>query len=196
MPKPAKLPRWADDGAADIVEPNSGKKDIGWVGGERPPAQFFNWLLNLIYQWLLFSVEHTVHVPAVIGPLTAGTWAIDANLHPNTTLQADQQLFHPLIEVVETKISSLSIRTEWEPDIGGATAIARIVRVQDATTEVVAGTTITIDDNNGTATTDTLAFTAITIEAGWNYFITAELDGGSGGTPSFTVHWWEYDTSQ
>lgn len=51
--KPSSVPRWADVGGA-IVEPSSGKKDIGWAAGERPPAQFFNWLLNLIYQWILY----------------------------------------------------------------------------------------------------------------------------------------------
>ena len=50
--KPTELPRWADDVAAEIVNPTSGKKDIGWVGNETPPAQYFNWLLNSIYKWI------------------------------------------------------------------------------------------------------------------------------------------------
>ena len=48
--KPTSLPRWADV-SGDIVEPTSGKKDVGWVSDEEPPAQYFNWLLNLIYLW-------------------------------------------------------------------------------------------------------------------------------------------------
>ena len=51
--KPTSIPRWADVGG-DIVEPNSAKKDVGWVSAERPPAQYFNWLLNLTYQWIAF----------------------------------------------------------------------------------------------------------------------------------------------
>lgn len=50
-PKPTDLPRWSDVGG-DIVEPTSGKKDVGWVSAERPPAQYFNWLLNQGYKWL------------------------------------------------------------------------------------------------------------------------------------------------
>lgn len=50
MPKPAQLPRWADDGG-DIVEPTDGKKDVGWLPGEQPPAQYANWLANLNFQW-------------------------------------------------------------------------------------------------------------------------------------------------
>ncbi len=49
--KPTSLPRWADV-SGDIVEPSSGKKDIGWVQGERPPAPFFNWILELLYEWM------------------------------------------------------------------------------------------------------------------------------------------------
>src|SRR6266705_4620003 len=51
--KPEKFPRWADAGGV-IVEPAEAKKDIGWVVAEKPPAQFFNWLLNLGYQWLVY----------------------------------------------------------------------------------------------------------------------------------------------
>lgn len=54
MAKPSSLPRWATDGAAAITEPSSGKKDIGWEVSEKPPAAFFNWLLNLIYLWLAY----------------------------------------------------------------------------------------------------------------------------------------------
>lgn len=48
--KPTSIPRWANVGAS-IVEPSSGKKDIGHVAEEEPPAQFENWLKNLYYQW-------------------------------------------------------------------------------------------------------------------------------------------------
>lgn len=48
--KPTVLPRWADVGAA-ITEPTSGKKDIGFVGAERPPAEYLNWLLYYLYLW-------------------------------------------------------------------------------------------------------------------------------------------------
>jgi hypothetical protein len=49
--KPSSTPRWANVGG-DIVEPAGGKKDVGWVAEEKPPAQYFNWLLNLTWQWL------------------------------------------------------------------------------------------------------------------------------------------------
>jgi len=52
--KPTTLPRWATDGAALLVEPNEGKKDIGWVVAEPPPAQVINWQENLTYQWCAY----------------------------------------------------------------------------------------------------------------------------------------------
>jgi hypothetical protein len=51
--KPGTLPRWADV-SLDLVEPSSGKQDQGFIGGEQPPAQYFNWLFNLIYQWMQY----------------------------------------------------------------------------------------------------------------------------------------------
>jgi hypothetical protein len=51
--RPDKLPEWAASGA--IVEPSSGIKAVGWVGGEEPPAEYFNWWQNLAYQWALLQ---------------------------------------------------------------------------------------------------------------------------------------------
>lgn len=61
MPKPSSLPRWATTGSITI--PTELKKDTGWLAGEKPPAQFFNWLLNLTYQWLFYldAFESEVH---------------------------------------------------------------------------------------------------------------------------------------
>jgi hypothetical protein len=50
--KPVILPRWATAGA--IATPSEGKKDTGHVGGEQSPAEHFNWLLNLLYQWMQY----------------------------------------------------------------------------------------------------------------------------------------------
>jgi hypothetical protein len=50
MPKPTKLPEWASDVSAAIVEPAELKKDLGWVV-EKPPHQFFNWWMNLVFLW-------------------------------------------------------------------------------------------------------------------------------------------------
>ena len=53
MSKPTNLPAWATDGT-EIIEPSAGKKAKGHISGEQPIPQYVNWLLNLIYQWLLW----------------------------------------------------------------------------------------------------------------------------------------------
>lgn len=55
MAKPtAPVPRWATGGGAQITEPTDAKKDGGWVPGERPGAQVFNWFWNRVHQWLAY----------------------------------------------------------------------------------------------------------------------------------------------
>lgn len=65
MAKPDDLPRWSTDAdypagaqpwneTATKVEPIEGKKDEGFEPKERPPAQYLNWLFNLIYLWLVW----------------------------------------------------------------------------------------------------------------------------------------------
>src|SRR5260221_10162312 len=79
MAKPSSLPRWADSGGA-ITEPSSGKKDVGWVA-EKPPYQYFNWLLNLIYTWLLWLDRIT----SADGIKRVQQFANIAALHGNAT---------------------------------------------------------------------------------------------------------------
>lgn len=57
MAQPGSVPRWASTVTADptrVVEPTSGKKDVGYASQERPTAQHINWLLNNIYLWVLY----------------------------------------------------------------------------------------------------------------------------------------------
>lgn len=54
MARPSEYPRW-EAAPADIINPPEAKKDVGWnVAGEKPPRQWFNWLWNLIYLWLVY----------------------------------------------------------------------------------------------------------------------------------------------
>lgn len=56
-PATSTLPRWADTVSANparVVNPPSGKKDIGWDVAEKPPAQWKNWLLLQTYNWLVW----------------------------------------------------------------------------------------------------------------------------------------------
>jgi len=62
--KPTKKPRFAVDTdyentVADIVEPSEGEKTNGWSGGEEPPAQYFNWLHNLVARWVAYLEQQS-----------------------------------------------------------------------------------------------------------------------------------------
>lgn len=58
MAKPTELPRWASvagtgaDGQPHIEEAPNSKKDSGWQWKEKPPRQWQNWFMNLVYKWL------------------------------------------------------------------------------------------------------------------------------------------------
>jgi YVTN family beta-propeller protein len=58
MAKPVGYPRWTtaptDPPAEEaIIEPSEAKKDQGFEA-EKPPFSTFNWILNLIYQWIVY----------------------------------------------------------------------------------------------------------------------------------------------
>lgn len=52
-PKPSKTIDWATDGAAKVAEPLLAKKIVGWIK-EKPPLQWWNWLLRQIEFWLVW----------------------------------------------------------------------------------------------------------------------------------------------
>lgn len=56
--KPTVLPRWAETAGgtpdANILEPNSGQKDTGWVTNQVPPSSVMNWLQWLAYKWIAY----------------------------------------------------------------------------------------------------------------------------------------------
>jgi hypothetical protein len=49
--KPTQLPEWATSVSADVTEPLLAKKQTGWVNSELPPAGWFNWWMELVYNW-------------------------------------------------------------------------------------------------------------------------------------------------
>lgn len=52
--RPEKLPEWATDPGADVVEPTSGQKGDGWDVNDKPPAGWLNWLHKTVYNWLAY----------------------------------------------------------------------------------------------------------------------------------------------
>ena len=55
--RPTQVPEWATGEDADIVEPPAGKKEQGWVQGEKPPAGYFNWLFSQLTRWIAWFAQ-------------------------------------------------------------------------------------------------------------------------------------------
>ena len=69
------LPEFASNPASDAgtVEPTQAKKDIGWLVGEKPPRETFNWLHRSAYRWLAWceaSIDELSEVKVPAGYLT------------------------------------------------------------------------------------------------------------------------------
>lgn len=72
--KPTVTPEWATvPVGGGVVTPSLAKRQRGWVPGERPPAQYMNWLLVNSYLWLkwLDDGDVTFTTVGVSGLITA-----------------------------------------------------------------------------------------------------------------------------
>jgi hypothetical protein len=52
-------PSWATGASVEMEEPDSGEKAAGWVHDQKPPAHWFNWIKNLLYQWVKFFEDNS-----------------------------------------------------------------------------------------------------------------------------------------
>jgi hypothetical protein len=66
-----------DDAPAKYIEPSAAKKLQGWIGSEKPPYQYFNWVFRLIDRWLKWSEAQSDENAAAIA---ANVVAIDAEV--------------------------------------------------------------------------------------------------------------------
>ena len=92
MPQPSEKFHWATTAipGVDIVEPPDNKKDIGWLSQEKPPYQYFNYLFNIIGQWLDYveeiggqvvqDIKAVIPIGGVIGFADYGIATIDTDV--------------------------------------------------------------------------------------------------------------------
>lgn len=59
MAKPAGHINWTDGDPSKVTQPSASKMLIGWLSGERPAFQFFNWLFWRIDAWLKYFEQVT-----------------------------------------------------------------------------------------------------------------------------------------
>ncbi len=60
MAKPTTKPEWIPDSDPSKIEaPSASKQNTGWLSGEKPPYQFFNWFWNLVSKWIEYLEDFT-----------------------------------------------------------------------------------------------------------------------------------------
>lgn len=105
------------------IEPGSGQKNVGFAAGDRPPAQWHNWLFGITDQWLKYLCDHIDSVVSL-----SGAGAVDSS---------SDQLARSLAlsKEVSAQLSSKDVATPNTAVISAFAAIEqRLVAVGDAGT--------------------------------------------------------------
>lgn len=174
--KPTSVSRWADVGGA-IVEPSSGKKDVGWLVAEKPAAQFFNWLLNISYQWQLWlqaDAHDTRFLPqGFVGGLAAGSATVSAGAVDGTL--TNDAYFWP-IEGLSLGDRIVNVRFYYERLVIPANLVLNLVKVDlaDGGVDVVA--TRTVSSGTGVANVEFASDVNYDLEAGHRLYLHAVLN--------------------
>lgn len=133
--RPDKLPRWATD-ETNNTEPSEGHKDTGFENGEKPISSTdFNWLLNYIYQWLLFVTTRTLMVPVRLDGAT--NWTSDGVIVESAGV--GQTIFLPLPVAEGDSISAIDVLVRGD---GAVDANVTIVTFDTAMAETDIGTVL------------------------------------------------------
>ncbi len=182
MAKPTTLPRWAETAlsiaSALIVEPSSGRKDLGWSAGQIPPNTFFNWLHWTTFKWLEWIksvVEGATHqvAPHMMVAVAGGT--LDATKWDDT---AGFDVYAPLAvtSTATTQVSSARIRVQGKGGIGYTCTLVHV----DMTTR----SATVVDTQSSSGNTDqwvTFSFSPTTVTSPTYWYIKA-ASGVSGGS--------------
>lgn len=139
---PTDLPRWATD-ETNNTEPTEGKKDTGFEVGEKPiSSTAFNWLLNVIYQWLSFYQTRTRFVQVQLDGATS--WTSDGVVV--TSAGVGETIYLPLHCTEGDSISAIDVLVRGD---GSVDANVTIVTFDTALAETDIGTVL--DSNRANA---------------------------------------------
>lgn len=91
--RPQRMPRWAyDPPAGALIEPPSSEQEDGWATGQKPPAQYLNWLLHHYSAWCDFlrgaslARWEIVALAYSTSVLTFGALSVDDSTAESTSL--------------------------------------------------------------------------------------------------------------
>ncbi len=182
--EPSSLPRWATDGAAGIVEPSSGKKDLGFDPGERPPAQYFDWLFNLIYQWIHWLAkgpwEHNIHAFSAV--YNGTDWSRDTAgyIVNSTSLEA---VYFPIPLRNGDRITSIAVNRRGN---GSADFTYTLYEMDGAGGQ----STVDSDSESSVATSwgvKTLSFATTSVDDSQTHFLKINVNGNGSRIESIVV---------
>lgn len=139
MTLPTEIPRWAMDdvpdpitGQPNVVTPPLEKQDNGWLSGEFPPRQWFNWLGRFTAQWIEYLstqqaqsvvVDNTGTEPAF--NVTTGGMAIVYVI--DTTTPANS--YHGIAYIPPNPVSPITVTK-----LGGTTLTVSTISVSGVIT--------------------------------------------------------------
>ena len=100
-----RIPDWASGGTR--TDPGAGKEASGWAVSERPPAQWWNWILGAIGDWLTWSETSIDDIEAEFPP-ESRTRAMGAFYSPGGSVDTP---------VIATTTHSFGIDTPQSGDV-------------------------------------------------------------------------------
>jgi hypothetical protein len=199
--KPSSKPFWATTG--DKTEPSGSKKATGWLQLEKPPYQFFNWLLNTIGEFIDYLSGNAKYNIIVGGDsdeqdyATLAAYITDSPAAGDRLLiKADEVLTATAIipadiEITMLKGNKFTLATNFSPiiQIGSNVKINGELRVENSDTGTIAKG-FSINGDNGhydsliieNKSTGTITG-GVYIEAGaeGNYAQARSINSGAGG---------------
>lgn len=125
MAKPASKTNWTvgnPDFGTRTIEPTAQKKEDGWFPDERPPSEFWNWILFNIGEWINYFEGVTDNLAALQGTYDAvvGTGGTHADINE---VMADPDIANikkilvvsPFVAVATQVINQPDIHLEFKP---------------------------------------------------------------------------------
>ena len=105
--KPVTTPEWATGGGAPVLEPLLAEKQAGWPVAFRPPAQWFNWWMRLVYQWLVWleAFESEAH-----------TWTALQQLNGRASITVSGTT--PALQITNGTVGAIGLRSEVDNGVG------------------------------------------------------------------------------
>ena len=71
-----RIPDWASGGTR--TDPGAGKEASGWTASERPPAQWWNWILSSFGQWLSWAETSIDAIEPLIPLIPVAIGSVDS----------------------------------------------------------------------------------------------------------------------